>query len=49
MNVYLNLTYKDGTTQQKRVRQTPNWETLNKIIEHYRSMPNVESVCLDVS
>ena len=48
MSVYLNFTYKDGTTKQKLVQQTPNWETLKEIIEHYRSMPNVESVYLDV-
>ena len=48
MNVYFNFTYKDGTTKQKRVRQTPNWETLKEVLEHYRSMPNIEEVTMEI-
>lgn len=48
MNVYFNFTFKDGTTEQRRVRQTPNWETLREILEHYRSMVNVEEVTMEI-
>ena len=48
MNVYFNITYKDGSTNQVRVRQTPNWETLQEVLEHYRSMPPVDTVILEI-
>ena len=44
MKVYFNITYKDGSTKQVRVRQTPNWESLKEVLEHYRSMPLVSDV-----
>jgi len=49
MNVYFNITYKDGSTKQVRVHQTPNWEALKEVLEHYRSMASVDTVILDVS
>ena len=48
MNVYFNITFTNGTTKQVRVRQTPNWEALQEALAHYRSMPNVEDVYMDV-
>jgi hypothetical protein len=48
MNVYFKFTYEDGTTEQRRIRQTPNWETLKEILEHYRSMANVKEVTMEI-
>ncbi len=48
MKVYFNITYKDGSTNKIRVRQTPNWETLREVLEHYRSMASVDTVVLDI-
>ncbi len=48
MKVYFDITYKDGSTNQVRVRQTPNWETLQEVLEHYRSMPSVDTVTLEI-
>jgi hypothetical protein len=49
MNLYFNITYKDGSTKQVRVRQTQNIETLQEVLEHYRSMASVDTVTLEVS
>ena len=48
MKVYFDITYKDGSTKQARVRQTPNWETLQEVLEYYRSMPSVDTVTLEI-
>ena len=48
MKVYFDITYKDGSTNHVRVRQTPNWETLQEVLEHYRSMPSVDTVTLEI-
>ena len=49
MKVYFNITYKDGSTKQVRVRQTQSWETLQEALEHYRSMASVDTVIMDVA
>ena len=49
MKVFFDITYKDGSTKQVRVRQTQNWETLKEVLEHYRSMASVDSVYMNVS
>lgn len=49
MKVYFDITYKDGSTKQVRVRQTPNWEALQEVLEHYRSKASVDTVTLEVS
>lgn len=49
MNVYFNITYKDGSTKQVRVRQTQNIDTLQEVLDHYRSMASVDTVTLEVS
>ena len=49
MKVHFNITYKNGSTKQVRVRQTQNWETLRVLLEHYRSMASVDNVIMDVS
>jgi hypothetical protein len=48
MKVYFDITYKDGSTNQVRVQQTPNWETLQEVLEYYRSMPSVDTVTLEI-
>jgi len=48
MNVYFNITYKDGSTKQVRVRQTQNIDTLQEVLDHYRSMASVDTVILEV-
>jgi hypothetical protein len=48
MKVYFNITYKDGSTKQVRVRRTQNWEALQVALEHYRSMSSIEDVYIDV-
>ena len=48
MNVYLNVTYTDGTVKIVRVRQTPDWDTFKVVLSHYRSKPHVEKVYMDV-
>ncbi len=48
MKVYFNITYKDGSTKKVRVKQTPNWDTLKVLLEHYRSMASVDNVIVDV-
>ena len=49
MKVYFNITYKDGSTKQVRVRQTQNIDTLQEVLDHYRSMASVDTVVLDIS
>ena len=49
MKVYFNITYKDGSTKQVRVRQTQNIDTLQEVLNHYRSMASVDTVTLEVS
>lgn len=48
MNVYFNITYKDGSTKQVRVRQTQNIDTLQEVLEHYRSKASVDTVILEI-
>ncbi len=48
MKVYLKLTYKDGSTKAKRVRQTPNFQTLQVLIDHYAQLRNVVDVNLEI-
>ena len=49
MKVYFDITYKDGSTKQVRVRQTQNIDTLQEVLDHYRSMASVDTVVLDIS
>lgn len=48
MKVYFNITYKDGSTKQVRVRQTQNIDTLQEVLDHYRSMASVDTVTLEI-
>jgi hypothetical protein len=48
MKVYLKLTYKDGSTNMKRVRQTPNFQALQVIIDHYAQLRGVVDVKLEI-
>ena len=46
MKVYFNITYKDGSTKQVRVRT--HHYTLQEVLDHYRSMASVDTVILEV-
>ncbi len=48
MKVFFNITYKDGTTNRLPMRGITTWDKIQVLLEHYRSIPSVEQVIMDV-